>query len=106
MGRPASTAPGTPAPRAVGEPRAVRWLLTGATVLFLGLFLLAPLASVFAQALAKGWRVYLEALREPDALAAVRLTLLVAAIAVPVNTVFGVAASWAVAKFDFRGKNF
>jgi sulfate transport system permease protein len=86
------------------EPDAVRRLLIAATVGFLGIFLLVPLASVFAQALAGGWRVYLAALREPDARAAIRLTLLVAAITVPLNTAFGLAASWAIAKFDFRGR--
>lgn len=70
------------------------------------LFLVLPLATVFTEALRKGLGVALEALKDPDALAAVRLTLLTAAIAVPLNAVFGVAASWAIAKFDFRGKQF
>ena len=83
----------------------VRTLLIGAALLFLGLFLLLPLAAVFAEALKKGWQVYLAAIVEPDALAAIKLTLLAAAIAVPLNTAFGVAAAWAIAKFDFRGKN-
>ncbi len=73
--------------------------------LFLALFLFLPLVMVFAGALAKGWQVFLDALVDPDALAAIRLTLLVAAISVPINAVFGVAASWAIAKFDFRGKS-
>ena len=64
-----------------------------------------PLVAVFAQALAKGLGAYLDALREPDALAAIRLTLLTAAIAVPLNLVFGVAAAWAIAKFEFVGKS-
>ncbi|MDB5825628.1 MAG: cysW1 [Herminiimonas sp.] len=72
---------------------------------FLSLFLLLPLAAVFHEALKKGWHVYLAAVTEPDAQSAIRLTLLCAAIAVPLNLVFGVAAAWAVAKFDFRGKN-
>jgi sulfate/thiosulfate transport system permease protein len=72
---------------------------------FMALFLLLPLVTVFAEALAKGAEVYLAAITEPDALAAIRLTLLAAAIAVPLNLVFGVAAAWAIAKFDFRGKN-
>ena len=81
-----------------------------ATVLFVGLtffavFLLLPLIAVFIEALRKGWGTYLEALAEPDALSAVRLTLLAAAIAVPLNLVFGIAAAWAIAKFDFRGRN-
>lgn len=83
-----------------------RRALIGVGFLFLALFLFLPLVMVFAGALAKGWGVFLEALVDPDALAAIRLTLLVAAIAVPVNAVFGVAASWAIAKFDFRGKSF
>jgi sulfate transport system permease protein len=72
---------------------------------WIALFLVLPLVAVFVQALAKGLTAYLEAVREPDALAAVQLTLLVAAISVPLNLVFGVAAAWAVTKYDFRGKN-
>lgn len=87
------------------EPAPVRWLLTAIALGFLGLFLFVPLAAVFAQALEKGWRAYLEALREPDALSAIKLTLVTAAIAVPLNLVFGVTAAWAIAKFNFRGKN-
>jgi sulfate/thiosulfate transport system permease protein len=83
----------------------VRWALIGAAVGFLGLFLVLPLVAVFIEALRKGWHVYLAAILEPDALAAIRLTLLAAAIALPLNTVFGVAAAWAIAKFEFRGKN-
>lgn len=98
--------PGGPRNRGMmTEPPLLRWALTGSALLFLGVFLFVPLASVFAQALEKGTGVYLSALREPDALSAIRLTLLTAAIAVPLNLVFGVAAAWAVAKFDFRGKN-
>jgi sulfate/thiosulfate transport system permease protein len=92
------------APRATTEPLLVRWALTAAALFFLTLFLFVPLAAVFAQALEKGFATYLASFREPDALAAVRLTLLTAAIAVPLNTVFGVAAAWAIAKFEFRGK--
>jgi sulfate transport system permease protein len=91
--------------RATAEPVYVRWLLIGLALAFLGLFLLVPLAAVFTEALRKGADTYLAALTEPDAVAAIRLTLLVAAIAVPANLVFGVAAAWAVAKFDFRGKS-
>ncbi len=87
------------------EPWPVRYLLIGLAILFLGLFLFLPLAAVFSQALEKGWAVYLAALREPDALAAIRLTLTVAAISVPLNLFFGVAAAWAITKFDFPGKN-
>jgi sulfate transport system permease protein len=83
----------------------VRWLLIGTALAFLGLFLLVPLAAVFTEALRKGLQVYLSALSEPDALAAIGLTLTAAAIAVPCNLVFGVAAAWAIAKFRFRGKN-
>jgi len=84
----------------------VRRVLIGSALLFLLLFLLLPLAAVFAEALRKGLAAYLEALREPDAWAAIRLTLLTAAIVVPLNLVFGVAAAWAIARFDFRGKAF
>jgi len=90
---------------ATGEPRAVRWLLTGIALSFLGLFLVVPLVAVFTEALRKGVETYLAALVEPDALAAIQLTLLVALIAVPANLVFGLAAAWAIAKFDFRGKS-
>ncbi|MDF9862102.1 sulfate transport system permease protein [Methylorubrum pseudosasae] len=83
----------------------MRWLLIAVALTFLGLFLVLPLLTVFAQALAKGWGAYLAAFSEPDAHSAIRLTLIVAAIAVPFNLVFGVAASWAVAKFEFAGKN-
>jgi len=81
-----------------------RTILAGALVFF-ALFLLLPLVAVFAEALRKGWGTYVTALGDPDALAAVRLTLLVALIAVPLNLVFGVAAAWSVAKFEFRGKH-
>lgn len=86
------------------EPAPVRWALTAGALLFLGLFLFVPLAAVFAQALEKGWGAYLAAIREPDALAAVKLTFITAAISVPLNLVFGVVAAWAIAKFQFRGK--
>jgi sulfate transport system permease protein len=93
------------APRATTEPRWVRVTLTGLALLFLGLFLLVPMVLVFYEGLRKGFAVYLAALTEPDAAAAIRLTLLTAAIAVPLNATFGVAAAWAIAKFEFRGKN-
>jgi sulfate transport system permease protein len=83
----------------------VRWTLTAVALTFLGVFLVLPLATVFAQALAKGLATYGRELVTPDALAAIRLTLLAAAIAVPLNLVFGVAAAWAIAKFSFPGKN-
>ncbi len=82
----------------------VRWLLTGLALAFLLLFLALPLAAVFTEALRKGWDAYAEALQEPDAWSAIRLTLLIAAISVPLNLVFGVAAAWAIAKYQFRGK--
>ncbi len=83
----------------------VRGLLIGLALAFLAVFLLVPLAAVFTEAFRKGVQVYLAALMEPDALAAVKLTLLVAAIAVPANLIFGVAAAWAIAKFEFKGKS-
>ena len=89
----------------VTDPAWVRWLLTGVALAFLGLMLFVPLAAVFWEALRKGLGTYAAAMVEPDALSAIRLTLLAAAIAVPCNLVFGVAAAWAIAKFEFRGKN-
>jgi sulfate transport system permease protein len=90
--------------RAPTEPLAVRAALLAVAVVFLAVFLVLPLVAVFAQALEKGFAAYVTALREPDAGAAIRLTLLTAAIAVPLNLAFGLAASWAIAKFDFPGK--
>lgn len=87
------------------ESRPVRYALTTVALLFLLLFLLLPLIGVFWEALRKGWQLYLSALVEPEALAAIKLTLISAAIAVPLNLVFGVAAAWAIARFDFRGKS-
>ncbi|MEV5027657.1 sulfate ABC transporter permease subunit CysW [Paenibacillus sp. LPE1-1-1.1] len=92
-------------PQHVTESAPVRWLLIGIAMLFLGLIVLLPLASVFVEAFKKGAGVYIDSITEPDALSALRLTLIVALIAVPVNTVFGVAAAWAISKFRFRGKN-
>ena len=83
----------------------VRRVLIAVALAFLALFLFVPLAAVFYEALRKGWEVYAAALMDEDALSAIKLTLFVAAIAVPTNLVFGVAAAWAIAKFDFRGKN-
>ncbi len=88
------------------ESRAVRITLVALALGFMALFLVLPLAAVFTEALRKGWGAYLEALKEPDAWAAIRLTLITAAIAVPLNLVFGVSAAWAIAKFDFKGKAF
>jgi sulfate/thiosulfate transport system permease protein len=87
------------------EPRWVRYALITVALAFLTLFLFVPLAAVFVEALKKGTEVYLESIREDDAVAAIKLTLITAAIAVPLNLVFGVAASWAIAKFEFRGKS-
>jgi sulfate transport system permease protein len=91
---------------ATSESHGARRLLIGVTLAFLALFLLLPLVAVFAEALREGVGAFAAAVVEPDALSAIRLTLLVAAIAVPLNLVFGVAAAWAIAKFDFPGKTF
>jgi sulfate transport system permease protein len=91
-------------PAATMEPRWVRIALIAIALTFLTLFLFVPLASVFAEALRKGWTAYFDAIREDDAWSAIKLTLLTAAIAVPLNLVFGVAAAWCIAKFEFRGK--
>jgi sulfate/thiosulfate transport system permease protein len=90
--------------RPLEEPRLVRWLLLGLALAFVGLFLLVPLVAVFVEAFAEGWKVYRAAVTDPIARAAIRLTLTTAAIAVPANLLFGLAAAWAVAKFRFRGK--
>ena len=101
----AGAAPRTEARRLTAGARAVRLTMIALSLLFLGLLLAAPLAAVLGQAFAKGWQAYLEAFADPDTLAAIRLTLLTAAIVVPVNTVFGICASWAIAKFEFKGKS-
>jgi len=90
---------------AITEPRPVRLVLISVALLFLLSFLLLPLIAVFAEALRNGAGVYLDAIRDPDALAAIRLTLLATAIAVPLNLMFGLAAAWAVTKFEFPGKS-
>jgi sulfate/thiosulfate transport system permease protein len=90
---------------ALSESRAVRWLLTALAVGFLVLFLVLPLAAVFTEALRRGLTPFLAAFADPDTQSAIRLTLLVAAIAVPLNLLFGLAAAWAVAKFEFPGKS-
>ncbi|PTM98559.1 sulfate ABC transporter permease subunit CysW [Mycoplana dimorpha] len=90
----------------ISETAPVRWALILAVLAFLALFVLLPLLVVFTQAFREGWSAYFSALGEPDAVSAIRLTLLVAAIAVPANLIFGLAASWAIAKFDFKGKAF
>ncbi|MFC4254386.1 sulfate ABC transporter permease subunit CysW [Altererythrobacter xixiisoli] len=90
----------------VSESRFARAALITIALLFLALFILLPLFAVFSEALKEGFDDFAEAVSTPDALAAIRLTLIVAAISVPLNMVFGVAASWAITKFDFRGKGF
>jgi sulfate transport system permease protein len=87
------------------EPNWVRYVLVGVALAFLTLFLFVPLVAVFAEALKKGWDTYLQSILDPDALSAIRLTLVAAGISVPLNLVFGVAAAWAIAKFEFRGKS-
>lgn len=90
---------------ATSEPALVRWLLIGLCLVFLSLFLFVPLVAVFVQAFNQGWRLYLSALRDSDTLSAIRMTLLTAAVAVPLNIVFGVMAAWCIAKFEFVGKS-
>jgi sulfate transport system permease protein len=87
------------------EPRAVRLLLIFIAFVFLGIFLLLPLTSVFVEAFKKGWQLYVSAITEPVAVAAIKLTLITAAIAVTSNMIFGIAAAWAISKFDFWGKS-
>lgn len=82
-----------------------KWLLISIALVFLGIFILVPLIAVFTEAFQKGMGLYFLALTEPDAWAAIKLTLITAVIAVPINTLFGIIAAWAIAKFDFKGKN-
>ncbi|GFO61893.1 sulfate ABC transporter permease subunit CysW [Geomonas silvestris] len=89
----------------VSEPVWVRVLLTSVALGFIALFLLLPLGAVFVQALEKGWDAYLAALKEPDTLSAIRLTVITAALCVPVNLLFGIIAAWGIAKFSFPGKS-
>lgn len=96
--------PQSPARASTQESPLVKWLLIAVAGLFAATFLLLPLVNIFVQAFSAGFGDYRRALTEPDTLAAIRLTLLIAAISVPLNIVFGLAASWAIAKFDFRGK--
>jgi sulfate transport system permease protein len=102
LGGAAAARPKQPAAQ---DPAVVRWGLTVLALGLLGLFIVLPLAAVFVQAFSKGVAVYLAAVREPDTLSAIKLSLLAAGIAVPLNLVFGVAAAWAVTKFRFRGRN-
>jgi len=90
---------------ALHDPAWVRWALTAIALGFIAVFLVVPLGLILVQAFAKGWEAYVTALLDHDNLASVRLTLLVAAITVPLNTVFGVAAAWAITRFEFRGKS-
>jgi len=92
--------------RATSESALVRYVLIGITLLFLSLFLFIPLAAVFTEALRKGIQTYFTAIVEPDALSAIKLTLIATAIAVPLNLIFGISAAWAIAKFEFKGKSF
>lgn len=91
--------------RATSEPTWMRWTLIATALGFLALFLLVPLAAVFTEALRKGFDTYVTTLTDPDALSAIKLTFLAAAIALPLNLVFGVAAAWSIAKFEFKGKS-
>jgi sulfate transport system permease protein len=91
---------------AIEEPRPARWVLIAIVVLGLGVLLFAPLIAVFAEALSKGWGAAVASLGNRDARAAIRLTLTIAAISVPLNAAFGIAAAWFITKFDFRGKAF
>lgn len=91
--------------RATSEPVWLRWTLIAITLAFLSIFLFVPLAAVFTEAFRKGVETYFAALVEPDAVSAIKLTLLAAAIAVPLNLVFGIAAAWSIAKFEFKGKS-
>ncbi|MFY7941734.1 MAG: sulfate ABC transporter permease subunit CysW [Burkholderiaceae bacterium] len=94
-----------PPRNATTEPAWVKYTLIGVALAFLTLFLFVPLVTVFYEALKKGTDVYFAAMVDADALSAIKLTLLAAAISVPLNLVFGISAAWAIAKFDFRGKN-
>lgn len=88
------------------EPTAVRWSIVAVALGFLGLFIVLPLIVVFQQAFAKGWGLYLASITDPDAVHAIKLTLIAAAVAVALNLVFGLVMAWTVAKFEFRGKSF
>jgi sulfate transport system permease protein len=93
------------APANALEPAWIKYVLVTIALAFLTLFLFVPLVAVFAEALKKGWDVYVESILEPDAISAIKLTLIAAVISVPLNLVFGVCAAWAIAKFEFRGKS-
>lgn len=90
---------------ALQEPRIIRFTLTGIALAFLALFIVLPLVSIFITAFQQGVDVYISAITHPDALAAIKLTFIVVAMAVPLNAIFGVMAAWALTKFNFKGKN-
>lgn len=90
---------------ALQESKLIKWSLISIAVAFLVLFLILPLISIFVTAFSKGWEVYVASITNPDALAAIKLTLIVAIIVVTINAIFGIAAAWAITKFSFRGKN-
>src|SRR5262249_7847151 len=100
-----TAAPNKPHRPITSDPDWIRWTLIGLGLSFMFVFLLLPLIEVFTEALRKGLDAYFAAVMEPDAVSAIRLTLLVAAIAVPANLVFGISAAWSITKFNFRGKN-
>jgi sulfate transport system permease protein len=87
------------------DPAWVRWTLTSLAVLALGVFIVLPLAAVFVQAFEKGWQAYRDAIVQPETVSAIELSLLAVGISVPLNLVFGLAAAWAITKFQFTGKN-
>ena len=105
LAAPPRTRRAAPPRSATTEAPWVKWTLVALALGFMTLFLFVPLVTVFYEALKKGWDVYLAAVTEPDALSAVKLTLIAAAISVPLNLLFGVAAAWAITKFEFRGKS-
>ncbi len=90
---------------ATREPKLVKWAILGTSLTFFAIFLLLPLVAVFVEAFRKGWEVYISALIDADAISAIKLTLIAAAISVPLNLFFGVAAAWSITKFEFRGKH-
>ncbi len=102
---PITNTTGQASQQALTDPRWIRWGLICLAVGFIVLFLCVPLGLVLFQAFAKGWQAYWQALSQPDAVAALRLTLIVALATVPLNTVFGIAAAWAITRFEFRGKS-
>lgn len=91
--------------RSTQEPPLVKWILISIAMLFSLVFLFLPLINVFVQAFSNGWSAYVKSLSEPDTISAIKLTFLVAAFSVPLNVVFGLAAAWLIAKFEFRGKS-